>query len=92
MSKAEIEDTQIIVSTPEKWDIITRKSGDRGYTQSVSLLIVDEVHLPHDGREPVLESIINAYDSTSQRLENTFDSSAYLPRYPTTTTSPLSLE
>ncbi|CAL6302530.1 unnamed protein product [Bathycoccus prasinos] len=58
MSKAEIEDTQIIVSTPEKWDIITRKSGDRAYTQSVSLLIVDEVHLLHDGRGPVLESII----------------------------------
>ena len=58
MSKAEIEDTQIIVSTPEKWDIITRKSGDRAYTQSVSLLIADEVHLLHDGRGPVLESII----------------------------------
>ena len=29
LSKAEIEATQIIVTTPEKWDIITRKSGDR---------------------------------------------------------------
>jgi len=58
MSAAEIADTQIIVSTPEKWDIITRKSGDRAYTQLVSLLIVDEVHLLHDTRGPVLESII----------------------------------
>lgn len=24
---------QLIVTTPEKWDIITRKSGDRTYTQ-----------------------------------------------------------
>lgn len=26
---------QMIVVTPEKWDIITRKSGDRTYTQQV---------------------------------------------------------
>lgn len=35
LSKAEIEDTQMIIVTPEKWDIITRKSGDRTYTQKV---------------------------------------------------------
>jgi hypothetical protein len=33
LTKAEIEDTQIIVTTPEKWDIITRKSDDRTYAQ-----------------------------------------------------------
>jgi hypothetical protein len=27
---------QMIIVTPEKWDIITRKSGDRTYTQKVS--------------------------------------------------------
>lgn len=27
LTKGEIEDTQVIVVTPEKWDIITRKSG-----------------------------------------------------------------
>ena len=43
LSKSEIEDTQIIVTTPEKWDIITRKSDDRTYTNLVRLLIVDEV-------------------------------------------------
>jgi len=49
---------QIIVTTPEKWDIITRKSGDRAYTQLVRLLIIDEIHLLHDERGPVLESIV----------------------------------
>ena len=49
---------QIIVTTPEKWDIITRKSGDRAYTQLVRLVIVDEIHLLHDERGPVLESIV----------------------------------
>jgi hypothetical protein len=36
LTKQEIEETQIIVTTPEKWDIITRKSDDRTYTQLVS--------------------------------------------------------
>lgn len=93
---------QMIVVTPEKWDIITRKSGDRTYTQKargscslfcsatcppdalqrriavwvvcekmarecsrkclihlqVKLLIVDEIHLLHDDRGAVIESII----------------------------------
>ncbi len=35
LSKAEIDDTQIIVTTPEKWDIITRKSDDRTYANLV---------------------------------------------------------
>ena len=46
------------MTTPEKWDIITRKSGDRTYTQLVRLLIIDEIHLLHDTRGPVLESIV----------------------------------
>lgn len=58
LSRQQIEETQIIVTTPEKWDIITRKSGDRTYTQLVKLLIIDEIHLLHDNRGPVLESII----------------------------------
>ncbi|KAL0699137.1 hypothetical protein Bca4012_055259 [Brassica carinata] len=58
LSGKEIEETQIIVTTPEKWDIITRKSGDRTYTQLVRLLIIDEIHLLHDNRGPVLESIV----------------------------------
>uniref|UniRef100_A0A7S0GP72 RNA helicase n=1 Tax=Micromonas pusilla TaxID=38833 RepID=A0A7S0GP72_MICPS len=58
LSRAQIDDTQVIVTTPEKWDIITRKSGDRTYTQLVRLLIIDEIHLLHDTRGPVLESIV----------------------------------
>ena len=34
---------QVIVTTPEEWDIITRKSGERTYTSLVRLLIIDEV-------------------------------------------------
>ncbi|KAM5561842.1 DExH-box ATP-dependent RNA helicase DExH12-like [Rosa sericea] len=35
LTRHQIEETQIIVTTPEKWDIITRKSGDRTYTQTI---------------------------------------------------------
>lgn len=41
LTKAQIEDTQVIVSTPEKWDIVTRKAGDRLFTEQVRLLIID---------------------------------------------------
>ncbi|XWS57028.1 hypothetical protein CRYUN_Cryun09bG0136400 [Craigia yunnanensis] len=58
LTRQQIEETQIVVTTPEKWDIITRKSGDRTYTQLVKLLIIDEIHLLHDNRGPVLESIV----------------------------------
>uniref|UniRef100_A0A674I2U6 Activating signal cointegrator 1 complex subunit 3 n=1 Tax=Terrapene triunguis TaxID=2587831 RepID=A0A674I2U6_9SAUR len=58
LCKEEINATQIIVCTPEKWDIITRKGGERTYTQLVRLIILDEIHLLHDDRGPVLESLV----------------------------------
>jgi pre-mRNA-splicing helicase BRR2 len=58
MTKQQIAETQLIFTTPEKWDVITRKSTDTSYTNLVRLLIIDEIHLLHDERGPVLESII----------------------------------
>ena len=58
LSKEQITATQIVVCTPEKWDIITRKGGERTYTQLVRLMIFDEIHLLHDDRGPVLESLV----------------------------------
>ncbi|TIB36491.1 hypothetical protein E3P84_00909 [Wallemia ichthyophaga] len=58
LTKQQIAETQVIVTTPEKWDVITRKSTDTSYTNLVRLMIVDEIHLLHDDRGPVLESII----------------------------------
>lgn len=59
---------QVIVTTPEKWDIITRKAGDRTYTQLVRLVIIDEIHLLHDNRGPVLESLVAR---TIRQIEST---------------------
>ncbi|KAG7088489.1 hypothetical protein E1B28_012477 [Marasmius oreades] len=84
MTKQQIAETQIIVTTPEKWDVITRKSTDTSYTNLVRLTIIDEIHLLHDERGPVLESIIAR---TIRRMEQTGEYvrlvglSATLPNY-----------
>ncbi|KAI3693620.1 hypothetical protein L1987_76568 [Smallanthus sonchifolius] len=84
LTRQQVEETQIIVTTPEKWDIITRKSGDLIYTQLVKLVIIDEIHLLHDNRGPVLESIVAR---TVRQIETTKEHirlvglSATLPNY-----------
>eukprot|EP00457_Paulinella_chromatophora_P000104 gb/GEZN01000104.1/.p1 GENE.gb/GEZN01000104.1/~~gb/GEZN01000104.1/.p1 ORF type:complete len:2168 (+),score=390.44 gb/GEZN01000104.1/:405-6908(+) len=84
LTKAQIEETQVIVATPEKWDIITRKSGDRTYTQLVKLVIIDEIHLLHDSRGPVLESVVSRtirQIESTQELIRLVGLSATLPNY-----------
>ncbi|KAG5458149.1 MAG: P-loop containing nucleoside triphosphate hydrolase protein, partial [Olpidium bornovanus] len=67
-----------------KWDVITRKAADRSYTSLVRLLIIDEIHLLHDDRGPVLESIVSR---TIRNMEETQEAvrivglSATLPNY-----------
>ncbi|XP_013390155.1 activating signal cointegrator 1 complex subunit 3-like, partial [Lingula anatina] len=59
LTKQEIMQTQMLVTTPEKWDVVTRKStGDVALSQLVKLLIIDEVHLLHDDRGSVIESLV----------------------------------
>ncbi|KAK6153447.1 hypothetical protein DH2020_013086 [Rehmannia glutinosa] len=58
LSKNELEETQMIVTTPEKWDVITRKSSDMSLSMLVKLLIIDEVHLLNDDRGPVIEALV----------------------------------
>ncbi|KAJ4394740.1 Pre-mRNA-splicing helicase BRR2 [Gnomoniopsis smithogilvyi] len=84
LTKQQIAETQIIVTTPEKWDVITRKATDTSYTNLVRLICIDEIHLLHDDRGPVLESIVSR---TIRRTEQTGEPvrivglSATLPNY-----------
>ncbi|KIH87831.1 pre-mRNA-splicing helicase BRR2 [Sporothrix brasiliensis 5110] len=84
LTKQQIAETQIIVTTPEKWDVITRKATDLSYTNLVRLIIIDEIHLLHDDRGPVLESIVSR---TLRKTEQTGEPvrlvglSATLPNY-----------
>ncbi|CAK9158874.1 unnamed protein product, partial [Ilex paraguariensis] len=45
----------IIISTPEKWDGISRNWHSRSYVTKVGLIILDEIHLLGADRGPILE-------------------------------------
>ncbi|KAI9818688.1 MAG: hypothetical protein M1832_004163 [Thelocarpon impressellum] len=85
LTKAEIVQTQVIVTTPEKWDVVTRKStGDTELVQKVRLLIIDEVHMLHDERGAVLESLVARTQrqvESTQSLIRIVGLSATLPNY-----------
>ncbi|KAF7524035.1 hypothetical protein G7054_g11547 [Neopestalotiopsis clavispora] len=85
LTKSEIVQTQIIVTTPEKWDVITRKgTGDTELVQKVRLLIIDEVHMLHDERGAVLESLVARTErqvESTQSLIRIVGLSATLPNF-----------
>lgn len=85
LTKKEIGQTQIIVTTPEKWDVVTRKStGDTELVQKVRLLIIDEVHMLHDERGAVIESLVARTErqvESTQSLIRIVGLSATLPNY-----------
>lgn len=70
LTKQQISETQVIVTTPEKYDVITRKATDTSYINLVRLVCIDEIHLLHDDRGPVVESIVSR---TIRRTEQTGD-------------------
>lgn len=85
LTKSEVVQTQIIVTTPEKWDVITRKgTGDTELVQKVRLLIIDEVHMLHDERGAVLESLVARTErqvESTQSMIRIVGLSATLPNY-----------
>lgn len=85
LTKKEIVQTQIIVTTPEKWDVVTRKStGDTELVQKVRLLIIDEVHMLHDERGAVIESLVARTErqvESTQSLIRIVGLSATLPNF-----------
>ncbi|VVC99126.1 unnamed protein product, partial [Leptidea sinapis] len=84
LTREQIDATQLIVCTPEKWDIITRKGGERSFTNLVRLIIIDEIHLLHDERGPVLEALVARTLRTveqSQEAVRLVGLSATLPNY-----------
>ena len=84
MTKAEIAKTQMIVTTPEKWDVITRKSTGVQLLQLVRLTIIDEVHLLESDRGPVLEALVARiirHVESVQRMSRLVGLSATLPNY-----------
>ncbi|XP_063825930.1 probable ATP-dependent DNA helicase HFM1 [Ostrinia nubilalis] len=52
---------KIIITTPEKWDMLTRRWKDhRGLVEMIKLFLIDEVHILNDEtRGPVLEAVVS---------------------------------
>ncbi|KAM3865988.1 putative ATP-dependent DNA helicase HFM1 [Diretmus argenteus] len=56
----EIQDSNIIITTPEKWDSMTRKWKDNCLLQLVRLFLIDEVHVVKDvTRGATLEVVVS---------------------------------
>eukprot|EP00063_Salmo_salar_P020555 XP_013995390.1 PREDICTED: probable ATP-dependent DNA helicase HFM1 [Salmo salar] len=56
----EIQDANIIITTPEKWDSMTRKWRDNCLLQLVRLFLIDEVHVVKDPmRGATLEVVVS---------------------------------
>lgn len=56
---SKIREADIIITTPEKWDGISRNWKNRTYVKDVSLVIIDEIHLLGGDRGPILEIIVS---------------------------------
>ncbi|XP_021824640.1 DExH-box ATP-dependent RNA helicase DExH17 isoform X1 [Prunus avium] len=57
-----IQEADIILTTPEKFDAVTRyraKDGGLSFFSDIALLLIDEVHLLNDPRGAVLEAIVS---------------------------------
>ncbi|GAY46808.1 hypothetical protein CUMW_099840, partial [Citrus unshiu] len=61
-STRNIQEADIILTTPEKFDAVTRyriKDGGLSFFSDIALLLIDEVHLLNDPRGAALEAIIS---------------------------------
>lgn len=64
-----IAKADLIVTTPEKWDGVSRSWQNRSYVQQVNILIIDEIHLLGEERGPVLEVIVSRTNFISSHTE-----------------------
>lgn len=59
-----VGNASIIITTPEKWDSITRKWSDyQKLLQLVKLFLIDEVHILKDTRGATLEAVVSRMHS-----------------------------
>ena len=59
----------IIISTPEKWDVLSRRWKQRKNVQNIHLFICDEIHLLGGPDGPVIEIICSRMRYISSQLE-----------------------
>lgn len=64
----DLDPFQVILTTPEKWDSLTRKWKDnKRFVDGISLFLVDEIHLLNEQkRGPTLEAVISRMKTISE--------------------------
>ncbi|EXJ61171.1 uncharacterized protein A1O5_11963 [Cladophialophora psammophila CBS 110553] len=64
-----VQKASIIITTPEKWDSVTRKWKDHAkLMQLVKLFLVDEVHILKDDRGATLEAVVSRMKSVNSDI------------------------
>jgi len=90
LTKKELEQVHVIVTVPEKWDVMTRNTScgggqsDDSLQKLVQLIIIDEVHLLNDDRGAVIETVVARslrFQETSGQPVRIVALSATLPNY-----------
>jgi activating signal cointegrator complex subunit 3 len=61
----------VIITTPEKWDGVSRGWRSRDYVRAVQLVVIDEIHLLGEERGAVLEVIVSRMRHMAARLGTT---------------------
>ncbi|XP_048353797.1 probable ATP-dependent DNA helicase HFM1 [Sphaerodactylus townsendi] len=70
----EIQHAHIILTTPEKWDSMTRKWRDNSLVQLVKLFLIDEVHVVKDeSRGATLEVVVSRMKTIQSSLSRCFE-------------------
>ena len=60
----QVQEARIIITTPEKWDSVTRKWRDQlKLIQLIKLFLVDEVHILKESRGATLEAVVSRMKS-----------------------------
>jgi len=68
LEKYEIKESAVLVCTPEKFDVSTRKVSSY-LLKCVGLIILDEVHILNDTRGPVIEGVVSRIKTLRNRLQ-----------------------
>jgi replicative superfamily II helicase len=65
-----LQKADVLITTPEKWDGISRNWQHRSYVQQVALVVIDEIHLLGQDRGPVIEVIVSRMRYIAEQTGN----------------------
>jgi activating signal cointegrator complex subunit 3 len=65
-----LQKADVLVTTPEKWDGVSRNWRNRDYVKNVALVIIDEIHLLGQERGAILEVIVSRMRHISSQTKS----------------------